>query len=180
MPNLPRIDLRRGVVEPVILMISRRQVEEHDVASVVAGLKLFTATREDAWRYRGQMSLVVDGYGEDERELVDIEQVRVFLCAMELQWALLHGCPGDGLVVLPPLQTQRICRMPNKHNTKRRHHIPKMKYAVRNWREYDAALRARGSLTLWVTPEAIIFGWPCRAPRVADGASTRIWRSKPA
>lgn len=86
MPNLPRIDLRRGVVEPVILMISRRQVEEHDVASVVAGLKLFTATREDAWRYRGQMSLVVDGYGEDERELVDIEQVRVFLCAMELQW----------------------------------------------------------------------------------------------
>lgn len=86
MANLPRIDLRRGVVEPVILMISRRQVEEHDVASVVAGLKLFTATREDAWRYRGQMSLVVDGYGEDERELVDIEQVRVSLCAMELQW----------------------------------------------------------------------------------------------
>ncbi len=48
--------------------------------------------------------------------------------------ALLHGCPGDGLVVLPPLQTQRICRMPNKHNAKRRHHIPKMKYSVRNWR----------------------------------------------
>ena len=45
--------------------------------------------------------------------------------------------------------------MPNKHNAKCRHHIPKMKHAVRNWREYDAALRARGSLTLWVTPEAI-------------------------
>ncbi len=45
--------------------------------------------------------------------------------------------------------------MPNKHNAKCRHHIPKMEYAVRNWREYDAALRARGSLTLWVTPEAI-------------------------
>jgi len=24
--------------------------------------------------------------------------------------------------------------MPNKHNAKRRHHIPKMKYSVRNWR----------------------------------------------
>ena len=45
--------------------------------------------------------------------------------------------------------------MPNKHNTKGRHHIPKMKFTVRKWREYDAALRARGSLTMWVTPEAI-------------------------
>jgi hypothetical protein len=45
--------------------------------------------------------------------------------------------------------------MPNKHNAKCRHHIPKMKFTVCNWREYDAALRARGSLTMWVTPEAI-------------------------
>src|SRR5674476_1635431 len=45
--------------------------------------------------------------------------------------------------------------MPNKHNAKCRHHIPKMKYTVRNWAEYDAALRARGSLTLWVTAEAM-------------------------
>ncbi|MDI1269231.1 MAG: IS5 family transposase [Polaromonas sp.] len=30
-----------------------------------------------------------------------------------------------------------------------------MKFTVCNWREYDAALRARGSLTMWVTPEAI-------------------------
>jgi len=37
--------------------------------------------------------------------------------------------------------------MPNKFNAKCRHHIPKMKYTVRNWAEYDAALRARGSLT---------------------------------
>jgi hypothetical protein len=26
-----------------------------------------------------------------------------------------------------------------------------MKYTVRNWAEYDSALRARGSLTSWVT-----------------------------
>src|SRR5450830_111911 len=45
--------------------------------------------------------------------------------------------------------------MPNKHNAKCRHHIPKMKFSVRNWAEYDAALRARGSLTLWVTAEAM-------------------------
>ena len=45
--------------------------------------------------------------------------------------------------------------MPNKHNAARRHHIPKMKFRVKNWAEYDAALRRRGSLTLWVTPEVV-------------------------
>jgi hypothetical protein len=30
--------------------------------------------------------------------------------------------------------------MPNKFNGKCRHHIPKMKFTVRNWAEYDAAL----------------------------------------
>ncbi len=37
-PN-PKIDLRRGVVEPVLLLISRRQVEESDIASVLLELK---------------------------------------------------------------------------------------------------------------------------------------------
>jgi hypothetical protein len=45
--------------------------------------------------------------------------------------------------------------MPNKHNSSRRHHIPKMKFQVKNWAEYDAGLRRRGSLTLWVTPEVL-------------------------
>jgi hypothetical protein len=33
--------------------------------------------------------------------------------------------------------------------------IPKARYRVKNWREYDQALQGRGSLTLWVTPEAL-------------------------
>lgn len=33
-------------------------------------------------------------------------------------------------------------RMPNKYNAKCRFHIPKMKFWVHNWREYDAAPRA--------------------------------------
>jgi hypothetical protein len=48
--------------------------------------------------------------------------------------------------------------MPNKHNAPRRHHIPKMTFRVKNWAEYDAGLRRRGSLTLWVTPE-VLDGW---------------------
>jgi Transposase DDE domain len=48
--------------------------------------------------------------------------------------------------------------MPNKHNAPRRHRIPKMKFSVKNWAEYDAGLRRRGSLTLWVTSE-VLDGW---------------------
>ncbi len=52
--------------------------------------------------------------------------------------------------------------MPHKHNAARRHHIGKMKFKVTNWAEYEAGLRRRGSLTLWITPEALA-GWT--APR---------------
>jgi hypothetical protein len=58
MSTPPRLDLRPGVTEPVVLLISRREVEAGDVASVLSRLKVFVATREDAWRYRGP-----DGFG---------------------------------------------------------------------------------------------------------------------
>lgn len=35
---------------------------------------------------------------------------------------------------------------------------PKPSYQVRNWSEYDAALKQRGSLTFWIE-EAVIEGW---------------------
>ena len=44
--------------------------------------------------------------------------------------------------------------MPFKHNASRRRHIEKTKFRVTNWAEYEAGLRLRGSLTLWLTPEA--------------------------
>ncbi|MBB3166686.1 hypothetical protein FHS25_007205 [Rhizobium laguerreae] len=52
--------------------------------------------------------------------------------------------------------------MPYKHNADRRHHIAKMNFRVTNWPEYEAGLRRRGSLKLWMTPEALA-GW--HAPR---------------
>src|SRR3954454_23400173 len=48
--------------------------------------------------------------------------------------------------------------MPYKANAERRHKIPKARYRVTNWPEYDAALVRRGSLTLWVT-EAALAAW---------------------
>ena len=57
--------------------------------------------------------------------------------------------------------------MPFKANADRRHHIPAQQHRVRNWAEYDAGLRARGSLTVWFTAEAIE-AW-CAAPRTTRG-----------
>src|SRR3954469_22198375 len=45
--------------------------------------------------------------------------------------------------------------MPYRANEPRRHKIPRARYKVRNWPAYDRALQQRGSLTLWVTPEAL-------------------------
>jgi DDE family transposase len=45
--------------------------------------------------------------------------------------------------------------MPSPVNAAQRHPFPKARYRVKNWSEYDRALQERGSLTVWVTPEAI-------------------------
>lgn len=55
--------------------------------------------------------------------------------------------------------------MPYKHNEPRRHKIPKAKYKVENWREYNRALRQRGSLTVWVSPDALAMWTPTQTGR---------------
>ncbi len=65
--------------------------------------------------------------------------------------------------------------MPFKLNQHRRRHIPKQKHKLmnslgallRSWREYDASLRQRGSLTVWFTDDAIE-GWRAQ-PRTTQG-----------
>ena len=61
--------------------------------------------------------------------------------------------------------------MPYKTNRDRRHHIPKQRHRVTNWAAYDAGLRARGSLTVWFTAEAIE-AWKAE-PRTGRGGQPR-------
>ena len=53
--------------------------------------------------------------------------------------------------------------MPHKHNADRRHHIPKMAFKVQNWPAYEAGLRQRGSLTLWIE-DAALGDWQSTGP----------------
>ena len=57
--------------------------------------------------------------------------------------------------------------MPFKAHAARRHRIPKQRHRVTNWAEYDAALRQRGSLTVWFSGEAIA-AWRAE-PRTTPG-----------
>jgi DDE family transposase len=52
--------------------------------------------------------------------------------------------------------------MPFRHHAARRRRIPRARYRVRNRRQYEAGLKRRGDLTLWLD-EADMAGW--QAPR---------------
>jgi Transposase DDE domain len=62
--------------------------------------------------------------------------------------------------------------MPFKFNATRRHRIPKARYRVRNWPAYEAGLRRRGDLTLWID-EAAVAGW--QAPRRSTPGGQAIY-----
>jgi hypothetical protein len=63
--------------------------------------------------------------------------------------------------------------VPFKAKAACRRHIPKQWHRVINWAEYDAGLRAHGSLTVWFTPEAIK-AWRAE-PRTGRGGQLSYW-----
>jgi len=81
-----RLDNQPGIHDPVILMIGRAAVEQYDLASVLGQLRLLSATREDCWLYRGQLSIAFDGYDTDARELIEIAEVRSFVAGLHSAW----------------------------------------------------------------------------------------------
>jgi hypothetical protein len=57
--------------------------------------------------------------------------------------------------------------MPNKYPEKKGWNVPKQKYKLSNWPEYNESLRRRGSIDVWLS-EAAISQW-YEADRVYDG-----------
>lgn len=84
-------------------------------------------------------------------------------CCIEVSAAIGRGRRSAA----PMVSRCRTRPMPRKANAARRHHIPRPKRRLINSSEYDAALRRRGSLTVWFTEEAIT-AWKA-APRTTPG-----------
>src|SRR5215217_3523780 len=73
-------------------------------------------------------------------------------------WAVQDDDPlPDAWTPAVPFKAKAACRR----------HIPKQQHRVTNWAAYDAALRQRGSLTVWFT-DAAIAAWRA-APRTTRG-----------
>jgi hypothetical protein len=49
----------------------------------------------------------------------------------------------------------KVKRMTEPHKRAHRHPKYKTAYHVKNWAEYDKALRDRGDITLWISQDAI-------------------------
>ena len=101
-------------------------------------------------------------------ELPMIVRITPFSLPVGLDAALVHG-GGRSVGRMAARRRHPVAQspMPHKQNSAGRHHIPKMRRCVTNWAEYEAGLRRRGSLTMWVTDEAIA-AWAA-APRATPG-----------
>ncbi|RDH41318.1 IS5 family transposase [Zooshikella ganghwensis] len=60
--------------------------------------------------------------------------------------------------------------MPYKLNESKRHHIPKQRYKLVNWSEYNQALKNRGRIDLWLSDD--IETWWTHSDRVYDGTGS--------
>lgn len=107
--------LRPAITDPVILMFSRRQVEACDVDEPLPFLRSLTTDRHTALEFCGRLSLVVDGYNDDPRELFEIPEVRAYINRLDQAWPrwffflsqadesikLLESCLCDTIEVVP-------------------------------------------------------------------------------
>ncbi len=76
-----------------------------------------------------------------------------------------------GEAVAAPAHILRRLTAPFKATAACRHHIPKQLHRVINSAAYDAALRQRGSLTVWFTDAAVV-AWKAE-PRTTRGGQPR-------
>jgi len=60
-----------------------------------------------------------------------------------------------------------MSKMPNKYAAKKGWKIPKQKYKISNWHNYNEFLKQRGNIEIWLS-EDVIAGW-YEAERVYDG-----------
>src|SRR3954469_24483139 len=115
--------------------------------------------------------LVRRGLGQREPAVAAAQRPPQAACAPRCCTGRPGGGPGVGLGWGRALDRRGAPAMPFKANQERRHRIPKQRHRVTNWAVYDTGLRARGSLTVWFTPEAIE-AWRAE-PRIGRGGQPR-------
>lgn len=104
-----------AVLDPVILVLPRSQIEAGDIDEALGLLHQLMSDPETVQSCCGRVSLVIDGYNDDLRELFEIAEVRAFIQALDARWPywyffltqaddsikLLESCLCDSIEVVP-------------------------------------------------------------------------------
>jgi hypothetical protein len=70
--SMPRLDFRPAIQDPVFLVITRHQIESGDTQDPMVFLQHLVSCVDTALQFMGRVSLIVDGYNDDARELFEI------------------------------------------------------------------------------------------------------------
>ena len=105
----------RPAVQPIYFVLSRAQIEAEDITEPLSVLHQLATTRDKAVVARGRISLVVDGFDHDPRELFEITAVRRYIRSLDDRWpywlfflsqaddsiVVLESCLCDAIEVVP-------------------------------------------------------------------------------
>ena len=95
--------LKESGADSLSVLIDRRDVERVDVSPTLAILSQLLRDRETVIKFRGGLDIGFAGYDEDPREVHEIEEVRIFLRALDSKfpfWFYFINLYGDTLVVI--------------------------------------------------------------------------------
>jgi len=107
--------LRPAVSEPIYLVFSREQIVAGDIQEPLTVLQQLVADPGKAIAASGRISLVIDGYNQDPRELFEIPEVRRYIQLLDASWTywffflsqaddsikILESCLCDSIEVVP-------------------------------------------------------------------------------
>jgi len=106
---------RPAVSEPIFLVFSREQILAMDLQEPLTVLRQLAGNPEKAVSACGRISLVIDGYNTDSRELFEIPEVRRYIQQLDAMWPywffylsqvddsikVIESCLCDSIEVVP-------------------------------------------------------------------------------
>lgn len=106
---------RPAVSEPIFLVFSREQIMEMDLQEPLQVLRQLAGNPEKAIAACGRISVVIDGYNADSRELFEIPEVRRYIQQLDALWPywffflsqaddsikVIESCLCDSIEVVP-------------------------------------------------------------------------------
>ncbi len=103
--------------DPVIFGIHRQQIEAFNLESSLAFLLTLVPPQDPqyAWSWKGTLSIVIDGYDDDPRELFEIPDVCSYLHGLDQEWPFwFFFCTPDSIRLIGMCLASAVTVAPGK------------------------------------------------------------------